>query len=113
MLIRRTAIGVVLALLVALPALAMDKLDKMELVFTGDYKREEIKVALDRVMKLHSLEINDVNYNKTASVLIVLRKSQGVSEMDILKCMYHAGNPANIGFGESAAFCAVAISPNR
>lgn len=92
------------------PAQATDSLDKMELVFAGDYKRQEIKGALDKVMKLHSLEINEENYSRAASALISLRKSVGVNEIDILRCMYQPGSPAKTNFPNSAAICAVAIS---
>ncbi len=98
-------------------AQAMDSLDRMELAFIGDYQRKEIKVSMDRVMKLLSVQINDENYSRAGSVLIVLRKSHGVSEMEVLTCMRqsfkHAGNilhGGNTRFPDLAALCAVTVS---
>jgi hypothetical protein len=67
--------------------------EKMELAFIGHPSESEIKPILEKVIEFHGGIINEDTRERSASVLISLRKSskKGVTEMDILKHMAENG----------------------
>ena len=77
---------------------------KMELAFIGNPKESEIKPILDKVILFQGADLTELNREKSASVLISLRKSSknDVTEMDILKHMYKNGTD-KISFPDQAA----------
>lgn len=50
-------------------------LDKIAVVFKGDFSKAEIKSKLDQAMRLYGVPITDENYNRTSSALLVSRKA--------------------------------------
>ncbi|WP_271785322.1 hypothetical protein [Aquimarina algiphila] len=78
--------------------------EKMELAFIGNPKESEIKPILEKVILFHGSKLTELNREKSASVLISLRKSskKGITEMDILKHMYNNGTE-KISFSDQAA----------
>jgi len=100
---------IVCTLLVAASAVeASDALEKMATVFVGNYSRAEIKAELDSVLRLHGMPRSEENYSRSGSVLVSLRKSYGVREMDILSCMKGAGGHGS--FPDLAAICCVTLA---
>ncbi|WP_438711041.1 hypothetical protein ACSTS3_21265 [Aquimarina muelleri] len=77
---------------------------KMELAFIGNQKKSDIKPILDKVIRFHGAELTELNREKSASVLISLRKSSknGITEMDILKHINNNGTE-KISFPDQAA----------
>ena len=75
-----------------------------ELAFVGDYTQAQIKDALDRALQLYGLPLTDENYNRAASALVALRKSNGVGEMAVLDHMIRSHVPGvALSFPEAAA----------
>lgn len=86
-----------------------DVLDMMEVVFKGNYTRQEIKTTLDRAMTLYGVPINEDNYNHYGDILLNLRKNTSVKEMDILNSMINSYiTTSKIDFGEAAKRAAYA-----
>jgi hypothetical protein len=86
----------------------MTAIEQAEIAFDGNPSQREIKRQLDRAMTLYELEITEENYSRAASVLVVMRKNNGVSEMEILDHMIRSHVPGvNIAFPEAAAISAV------
>jgi len=67
---------------------------KMEIAFIGNPKESEIRPILDEVILHHGADLTERNREKSASVLVELRKSSkvGITEMDILKHMHNGGS---------------------
>lgn len=88
-----------------------DALGMMEVAFDGNYTRAEIKPMLDQAMTIYGVEITEENYSRAASSLIVMRKENGVTEMDILDYMIRSHVPGvNMTFPEAAAISAVFLA---
>jgi hypothetical protein len=87
--------------------------EKMELAFIGNPRESEIKPILERVIEFHGAEINENNRERSASVLISLRKSSksGVTEMDILKHMDENG-VSEFSFPNQAAISFTLLETN-
>ena len=71
--------------------------EKTQTAFENSPRKSEVKPIMEDVMETYNLEITDENIEKTASMLITLRKDSkvGVTEMDILKHMYQNGSKNN------------------
>ncbi len=50
-------------------------LDKIAVVFAGNFSKAEIKAGLDEAMVLYGVPITDENYNRTSGALLVSRKA--------------------------------------
>ena len=88
-------------------------LEKMGIAFNGNYSKAEIKKSMDKAMKLYNLTINEENYNRAASVLIVMRKEYNITEMDILDYMIRSYVPnSGMDFQSMAAISTVFLSEN-
>lgn len=62
-------------------------LEKIYLVFDGDYSDREIKESLTKAMTLYGMPISDENYGKAANVLFSLSEKYDIDEMIILDYM--------------------------
>ena len=81
--------------------------DKMVAVYQGGHSYDSIKDRMDTTMNLYDLAVIERNYERAASALIELRKSTGVSEMDLLTCMIESKTPGvGMDFPSAAALCA-------
>jgi len=86
----------------------MHPLDQMVIAFDGNHSRAQIKLRMDRAMTRYGLSLTEDHYSRAGSVLVALRKENGVSEMDILSHMIRSYVPGvNINFVEMAALSAV------
>ena len=86
------------------PVSEMTALQQMEIAFEGGYTLEQIKPVMDKALQTYGLPINEANYSRAASTLIVLRKEYGTKEMDILDYMIRSYVPGvTIQFPEAAA----------
>jgi len=66
-----------------------------------------VKQRLDKAMKLYKLRLTKENYSRAGSVLVVLRREIGPSEMAILSYMIRSHVPGFvINFPEAAALSA-------
>jgi len=85
-------------------------IDKMAVAFEGGYTKNQIKVRMDKAMKLYGLSLTEENYSRAASTLIVLRKEYSIQEMAILDHMIRSYVPSvKISFPEQAAFSVVIL----
>ena len=92
------------------PVSQMSALEKIEVAFEGGYGRAQIKSKLDAAMALYGLPINEENYGRAGSVLVTMRKENGIEEMRILDHMIRSHVPGiNIDFPSAAAISTVAI----
>lgn len=90
-----------------------DVLKKMQVVFVGDYRVEEIKGKVAASMAMYQLPETPENYTRVADVLVALRKSQGPREMAILDEMMRNYTPAvNLKFQDAAAFAVTSLVVN-
>ncbi len=87
--------------------------EKIELAFIGKPKESEIRPILDKVIQFHGAAVTELNREKSASVLVNLRKSSKnrVTEMDILKHMYNNGTE-KISFPDQAAISFTLLESN-
>lgn len=94
------------------PAQAQDALDKMEIVFEGDYSRSVIKRHMDNAMQLYDLPIIERYYEKAGSVLVTLsNENEGVTEMEVLICVIESHTSGiEMQYHEVAALCATQLS---
>ncbi len=67
-------------------------LEKMHVAFVGKPSTSRIKSLMDVALKQYGLPATEENYNRYGSVLVVLRKHAGVSEMEILSYTVRTGN---------------------
>ncbi len=89
----------------------VDALGMMEVAFVGNHSRSEIKRTLDEAMNLFGLPVTEINYRRAGSVLVVLRKEAGPSEMHILSHMIRSHVPGvNLNFSDAAALSATFIT---
>jgi predicted O-methyltransferase YrrM len=65
----------------------------MEIAFKGNYSKAQIKERLDKAMKLYNVPLTNEYYSRAGSVLVVLRKEIGPSEMAILSYMIRSHVP--------------------
>jgi 16S rRNA C1402 N4-methylase RsmH len=86
---------------------------KMEIAFVGKPRESEIKPILDKIIIFHGAELNENNRERSASVLITLRKSSknGITEMDILRQM-NADGVNQFSFPEQAAISFTLLESN-
>jgi hypothetical protein len=85
----------------------------MEVVFQGNYTRQQIQSASDRVLPKYDLPVNDEYYEKAGSALVALRESTGIQEMDILACVNELDRETTkLNFPESVGLCATLLSTN-
>lgn len=88
----------------------VDILTKISRVFQGGYTRNQIKTAFDQMMRLYNLPITDEYYEKVGSTLLSLKKSSGIAEMTILRCVIESYTPGvKVQFTEAAAICTTLI----
>ena len=108
------AAGAAIAALVALailsppetPETGADALDKMELVFKGDYSRSTIERHIVSALEMYGEIDTEENRSRLGSVLVVMREKSGVPEMDILNCMISADiGKYKVDFPAAAALC--------
>ena len=96
-------------LVIVIPAAALAEpptkpLEQMEVAFIDNPSKADIKKLLDTAMKLYKLPINEENYSRAGSVLVVMRKQNGVSEMSILRYMIKSHvQGMDISFPDAAA----------
>ena len=100
-----------LPVLTAFGQVSLQPLDKMAVVFEGNYSKEQIRARLDRAMELYGLPNSSENYSRAASTLVTLRKEIGPREMDILDYMIRSYVPGiAIDFPKAAALAAWALA---
>lgn len=88
----------------------------MSRVFEGRHPEETIKAKMDSAMTLHNLPINDLNYNKSASTLVTLKREskKGVTEMDILNHMLESTKgTTTISFDDQARISAALLEKKK
>ena len=86
-------------------------LEQMEVAFIGNPSRAAIKARMDQAMRLYGLPITEDNYSRAASVLVVMRKEHGQSEMAILDYMIRSHVPGvSLDFPDAAALSAVFLT---
>jgi len=102
--------AVLIAAHVSSATYAQSALDKMEVVFVGGYSKEQIQRKMDKVMRKYGEPINETNYNIVGSVLVALRKENGVPEMKILACVDYADIGDQMKIGEVAAICVTMLA---
>ncbi|MBO0905888.1 hypothetical protein [Jiella sonneratiae] len=83
-------------------------LEKMEAVFEGRHTQTEIEALLQTVMSLNDVRPSEEEYTRWGSVLVEMRRTTGVNEMAILRCMI--ADRGTIKFPASAAICASLIA---
>ena len=93
------------------PVSNMTALKQMEIAFEGGYTSQQIKPIMDKALKIYGLPINEENYSRAASTLIVLRKEYGTKEMDILDYMIRSYVPGvKIQFPEAAGIASAFLA---
>lgn len=81
-------------------------LEMMSTVFKGNYSQEQIKLKLDKVMRLYGFTISEENYDGAGSTLAYVTDKSDIPEMEILKCMEISYNPkVKATFADMAAIC--------
>lgn len=89
----------------------MTALQQMAIAFEGGYTSQQIKPVMDKALETYGVPINEENYSRAASTLIVLRKEHGTKEMDILDYMIRSYVPGvNMQFPEAAAISSVFLA---
>jgi hypothetical protein len=89
----------------------MTALQQMAIAFEGGYTSQRIKPVMDKALDTYGVPINEENYSRAASTLIVLRKEHGAKEMDILDYMIRSYVPGvNVQFPEAAALSSVFLA---
>ena len=89
----------------------VDPIEQMEIAFEDNYSKSQIKERLDNAMELYNLPRTKENYSRAGSVLVVLRKEYGHSEMEILSYMIRSQVPGmKIDFPSGAAIAATFLS---
>jgi hypothetical protein len=85
-------------------------LEQMEIAFEGGYKKEEIKVQLDKAMELYGLTLTEENYSRAGSTLVALRQKNRTKEMDILAYMIRSHVPGvKMHFAEAAGIASAML----
>jgi hypothetical protein len=85
-------------------------LETIQLAFVDHPSQDFIKAKLDLAMQYYGVEINEENYLKCASALVVLRKDSGFTEMQILDHMIRSHVVGvNMHFADMAAISATAL----
>jgi len=89
----------------------MTALEQMEVAFDGNPSKSMIKPKLERAMSLYGLARIESNYSRAGSVLVRLRKANGIPELEILDFMICSHVPGvNTTFAAAAAAAATFIS---
>lgn len=89
-------------------SITADALDQMVVTFEGTPLRATVQAA---ALAATNMSLSSENYSRAGSTLVALRKSTGVSEMDMLGCIPEIVNGApNIGFPDAAALCATELA---
>ena len=85
-------------------------LDQMELVFEGDYSREEIQAKLEQSFVLYDMEPTEANYRRAGDVLVALSNNameeqgcEACTEMAILDYLIQSGRLDGVEWHEAAA----------
>jgi hypothetical protein len=58
-----------------------------EIVVKGNYTQQQIKLQVDKTLRLYRVPITEDNYAHIGDVLVVLRKEFGCREMEVLTYM--------------------------
>ncbi len=89
----------------------MTALEQMKIAFEGGYTTGQIKAVLDNALSIYGVPINEENYSRAGSTLIVLRKENGTNEMDILDYMIRSYVPGvTMKFSDAAAISATFLA---
>lgn len=92
-------------------SITADALDQMVVTFEGTPLRATVQAAVDAALAATNMSLSSENYSRAGSTLVALRKSTGVSEMDMLGCIPEIVNEApNISFPDAAALCATELA---
>ncbi|MFH1131683.1 MAG: hypothetical protein V1754_10130 [Pseudomonadota bacterium] len=93
------------------PVDRMTALQQMEISFEGGYTAQQIKPLMDKALQVYGLPINEENYSRAASTLIILRQEFGTKEMDILDYMIRSYVPGEtIQFPEAAGIASAFLA---
>lgn len=84
---------------------------EMEVVFLGDYDRQQIKKLLDDAFETLDISKTYENYDTNSNILVALRKGSGVQEMHILRCIRSLG--VKMDFPAAAALCTAGLETSR
>lgn len=89
---------------------AQTALHKMAAVFQGGYSETQIKQELDRALTEYGRQGSESEYGHIGSVLVKMRQTTGVPEMDILVCAISAHpEGVKIDLVDMIANCAAAL----
>ncbi len=79
-------------------------------VFEGNHSLPTVKQKMDAVMKAYKIDVTERNYEKCGSALVSLRKSTGVTEMEIIDHMLDADTgKEGISFPDQAGISATLL----
>lgn len=88
-----------------------DALDQMVVAFEGSWSRPEIENRLAKAMQLYDLPVTEENRSRAGSALVVMRRENGVTEMEILEhmiCSHVDG--VDVSFSDMTAISAIAVA---
>jgi hypothetical protein len=88
----------------------MPAIQQASLAFDGGHNAREIQAKMDEAFTLYGLEKTNDNYSRAGSVLVTMRRTHGIPEMQILDHMIRSHVPGvNVTFPQAAALSAVAL----
>lgn len=97
---RRTIITVLAAILLSSTGCAEKEpdtaLDRLLIVFQGEYSKQQIQSRLDQAFHLYGVPVTEENYIRYGSILVSLRRDAGnvgTTEMEILDYTISAYTP--------------------
>jgi hypothetical protein len=86
----------------------LSALEKMEVVFQGDYSRDQIGALVDATLRNFGSVPTENTRERLGDMLVALRKDGNAQEMEILRCMYAMG-PSQMELAYAAATCATML----